>query len=79
MDVRLQRTIAQALRLEAAMVTPELALGAVERWDSLGHLRLVLAVEQAFNVRFAAEEIPQLTTVALIEAALKAKGVAPSA
>jgi acyl carrier protein len=29
----------------------------VEEWDSLGHIRLMLAVEQAFGIRFQPSEV----------------------
>ena len=29
----------------------------VEEWDSLNHVKLIVAVEQAFNVRFEVDEI----------------------
>jgi acyl carrier protein len=73
-DERLRKTVATALRVEQGTVTRELSLGQVERWDSLGHLRLILSVEHAFGVQFSTEEIPRLTTVGLIDDALKAKG-----
>lgn len=34
----------------------------VEGWDSLNHLKLILAVEQAFNIRFSTAKIPDLTS-----------------
>lgn len=32
-------------------------------WDSLGHIRLIAATEEAFNIRFSIEEIENLTSV----------------
>ncbi len=75
MDERLQKTIADALRVDRDLVTPDLGMGGVERWDSLGHLRLVLSVEQEFRVHFSAEEIPKLTSVGCIVESLKTKGL----
>jgi acyl carrier protein len=34
-----------------------------DRWDSLQHFHLILAVEEAFGVRFSSERIPHLTSV----------------
>ncbi len=75
MNERLQKTIADALRVDRNLVTPELGVGGVERWDSLGHLRLMLSVEQAFSVQFTTEEIASLVNVSRIIESLKAKGV----
>ena len=35
----------------------------VDGWDSFSHIRLVLAVEQAFGVKFSAREINKLKNV----------------
>jgi acyl carrier protein len=35
----------------------------VEGWDSLNHVRLVVAIEKAFGVRFASGEVSELRTV----------------
>jgi acyl carrier protein len=32
-------------------------------WDSLGHIRLIAATEDAFDIRFTIEEIEKLTSV----------------
>ena len=35
----------------------------VDGWDSLNHVRLVLAVQKAFGVKFSASEIDKLANV----------------
>ncbi|MGH8259877.1 MAG: acyl carrier protein [Steroidobacteraceae bacterium] len=40
-----------------------LARDQVEGWDSLGHIRLVAATEEAFDMRFTIEEIESFTSV----------------
>lgn len=32
-------------------------------WDSLGHIRLIAAIEEEFSIRFSIEEIEGLTSV----------------
>jgi acyl carrier protein len=34
----------------------------VEKWDSLGHLNLVVALEEEFDVLFEPEEIAEMTS-----------------
>ncbi len=43
--------------LEEVKVTPELSAKDVEEWDSLTHVSLIIAIEQAFKVRFRVGEI----------------------
>lgn len=38
----------------------------VPEWDSLGHLNLMLALEEAFNVSFSVDEMPELVSVKAI-------------
>jgi len=42
---------------------PELTASDVYGWDSLTHVRLVLAVEKAFQVNFSASEVARLKNV----------------
>ena len=64
---RLRRVFCEVFELEesSAPVKPE--QGNIAQWDSLGHLRLIMAVEAEFHVRFATEKIPALLSLKLIE------------
>ena len=44
-------------------VTPSLTAEDVPEWDSLTHVRLILAVQKAFNVKFSAAQISNLKNV----------------
>ena len=43
--------------LDEVVVTPQLSAHDVEEWDSLLHISLVLAVEEAFDIRFRVGEV----------------------
>jgi acyl carrier protein len=43
--------------------TPEMTAADVDEWDSLSHIRLIVAVEQEFNVKFSIPEIERLKNV----------------
>jgi acyl carrier protein len=47
----------------------------VLRWDSLGHMTLVMDLEDAFGVHFEVDEIAELTSGRKIVEVLRAKGV----
>lgn len=61
---------------EDLVVTNELSANDVEDWDSLSHIRLVVAIEKHFNIKFALGELKGLANVGemveIIEAKLKA-------
>ena len=45
----------------------------VEGWDSLAHIRLIIAIEKYFDLRFTAAEITNLNNVGDIELLLNQK------
>lgn len=58
--------VAAVLELPADRVSDDLSTANCETWDSLRHLRLVLAVEDHFAVSFDEVEIASLTSVSTL-------------
>ena len=54
---------------------PELAPEDVLRWDSLGHMTLVMDLEDAFGVHFEVDEITEMSSGQKIIDLLRTKGV----
>ena len=54
-------------------VTPQTTADDVDGWDSLSHIRLVLAVSKAFGVKFSASEIGNLKNVGEFAALIEKK------
>ena len=52
---------------------PELTASDVEEWDSLKHIRLILSVEKAFQIRFSASEVSNLKNVGELASLIQAK------
>ena len=48
---------------EGIIVTPQLTADDVDEWDSLTHIRLVVAVEKKFGLKFSAAEVGRLKNV----------------
>lgn len=44
-------------------VSRTLSAGEVDEWDSLSHIRLIVAVERAFDIKFRSTEIGDLKNV----------------
>ena len=53
----------EAMDNDNIQLSRSLSADDVEQWDSLSHIRLILAVEQAFHVRFQTMEIGDLKNV----------------
>jgi len=71
----LRDLFADTLEIDPEEVTPELNGESTENWDSFRHLQLILAVEGEYGVQLDPQQIPELTTVAKVLAALESKGV----
>jgi acyl carrier protein len=63
---QVQQCVSSVFNLDPGSITAEATYETVPGWDSLGHLRLIMAVEEAFAVRFTTEEIPTLLSVRLL-------------
>lgn len=70
-DVR--QTVADVFALDVQEVAPSTSPENTPAWDSIGHLNLILALEQQFDVSFEPEQIPQLTSVLAIADAIAAR------
>ena len=71
---RVQQVIADLLGTDAEHVPAAAKLADLESWDSLNHLRVVLALEEEFQIHFSAEEIEQMDRVDAMAAKLIDKG-----
>jgi acyl carrier protein len=71
----LRELLADILEISPDEVTPELSTATAENWDSFRHLQAILAIEGEYGVQFDPQRIPELTSVALIQAELEKKGV----
>jgi acyl carrier protein len=61
--------------IEAGEFSLEMVPEDVLRWDSLGHMNLVMELEDAFNIHFEVDEITEMSSSGKIIEILKAKGV----
>jgi len=60
------RVLADVLGVDPAALRPDSSPDTIEAWDSVQHLNAVIALEQAFDVRFTPEEIEDALTVRAI-------------
>jgi|HubBroStandDraft_6_1064221.scaffolds.fasta_scaffold3087575_1 acyl carrier protein len=68
-ETQVRRVIAETFGLTAD--GGDLRMGAVPGWDSMGHMNLVMAIEEAFHVRFPTPAIADLVDVASISEAVR--------
>jgi acyl carrier protein len=61
---------------DTIIVSPELTADDVDEWDSLTHIRLVMAIEKSFGLKFSAAEVEQLRNVGDLVTLIDAKKAA---
>jgi acyl carrier protein len=71
---KLKQVILHELGLDADVAIDDgTTAGMLPGWDSLNHVRIVAAVENAFAVRFRTREIVKLENVGQLQALVDAK------
>ena len=59
--------------LDDLEVTPDTTAADVEEWDSLSHIRLMVAIERHFGIKFSNAEIEALQNVGDLVKAIDSK------
>jgi acyl carrier protein len=77
LDPRLSTAFADVFGVAPDDVTPDSSPETIPDWDSVGHFRLILQLEEVFGIRFPANEIGNLTTAGKIQEALIGLKVLP--
>ena len=75
MEQQLKEMIAGLLKMDEGEVTDSLAMRSVEAWDSLKHMELVGAIEQAIGEELTFDEIVAMKTFKDIKQIVNAKRV----
>jgi acyl carrier protein len=70
----IQALLVEALHISAEQATSELAFGDLPQWDSMGHMEVMMLLEQRYDVDINADTIAALTSVPAINAYLQEKG-----
>ena len=63
--------MAQVLRLPVEQIGADAAIGTVPNWDSTAHLRMMLALEDAFGIEFDETDMVEMTSLDRILAAVE--------
>lgn len=71
----LEALIADLLNESPDSIDSESSPKTVQSWDSLKHLEIVMAIENAYSVQFGFSDVSGLGSVGGIRKALESKGV----
>jgi acyl carrier protein len=58
--------LADTLKVPGAALQDDLSYGSISGWDSMTHIDLMLALEEAYGVEIDAEKMLELTSVGAI-------------
>jgi acyl carrier protein len=71
---RVRAVVAATFGVPEASITEATTSASLERWDSINHIHLVVALEGEFGVSFDPEHAIELTSIREIERALRTLG-----
>lgn len=74
-EAQLKRVLADVFGVEPSQIDDESSVDTVPKWDSLNHLKLVLALEDQFKVTLSEEQIVEMLNYPLVKAVLQEHGV----
>ncbi|GAC1424831.1 MAG: acyl carrier protein [Candidatus Velthaea sp.] len=69
-----ETVVARVFGQNAADLEDTTSPDTLPEWDSLGHISLIIELENAYGVSFSPEEAMGLTSVAAIKSALAERG-----
>lgn len=76
LSIRVQKLISNALQVPDNQIHADLEFGDLPQWDSMGHMEVMLSLEERFGIEIDAEIIASLTSVPTISNYLKENGYA---
>jgi acyl carrier protein len=68
---RLKSVVAAMLEIDPSAVGPETSTDTVTQWDSVKHMNLVIALEEAFGISIPDDEVATMTSYPIIKATIE--------
>jgi acyl carrier protein len=73
---KLKRIISKILGVPEDIINNESSRKTIKAWDSMKHIRLMLSIEEEFEIKqLSMDEIVEMTSVAKIKEVLQGRGV----
>ncbi len=74
-EQKLKKVLADIFKIDVTAINEDTSVDTVDRWDSLNHLNLILALESEFGVSFSEEQSVEIMNYPLIKMVLQERGV----
>jgi acyl carrier protein len=73
--MRIEGLISEVLYIDESLINDDSGPESIEVWDSLGHINIITAIEEDFDIELSPEEIIEITTVRDIKKLLTNKQI----
>lgn len=74
MEAKIKKIMSGILEVPVDSITDATTMETVDTWDSLRHMEIIVALEEAFGIELAAEDLMEMTSLPEITRVLIAKG-----
>ena len=74
-ELGVKNMMAALFKIPADDISLDTSVDNVEGWDSLNHMKLVMALEEAYAIEFTEQEVIELLSLELVMLTLQSKGV----
>lgn len=71
LEEKVKKIIGNVFNLEPHLVSEATSSDTVSKWDSLGHMNLVVALEEEFRIQFSDVQIVEMMNYSLILCVVK--------
>lgn len=59
--------VADIFEVPISQINNELSLNSIKQWDSVNHLKLMIALEEEFEIKFTKDDIESMVNLSIIE------------
>ncbi|MCX6142676.1 MAG: acyl carrier protein [Ignavibacteriales bacterium] len=74
-EQKLRELLSKIFEVPLNAISENASPDTIETWDSLRHMNLVVALEQAFNVELSDDQVVEILSYKLIKIVLQERGV----
>jgi acyl carrier protein len=71
LELRVKKVLSQVLNIPTEEITENTSPDTEKKWDSLGHMNLVIALEDEFGINFTEQQIIEMLNYPLILCVVK--------
>lgn len=55
--------VASVMEVDPSEINEDTAYGSIEKWDSMMHMRLVMEIEEEYDIDIPIDEVPNIRTI----------------